>query len=457
MNTSSSSSKGQKTKSKAEYFSKGSEGYTFLADSFKRFGESNGTQGIDPFISDRKRIYDIYDRYAVFSKYSRPQFPQRFTALASKYQIASYKDRKRLDSPSKDIFLFSIHFFTAFISFNFFFLSFPANFKDVEADPKKRKLISFSSPPVSSESETSFKPRTGILATTTPSPSSDLGATPLSAATSKFLFGSDEKSEVSEQAEFANLKDYSENEETSIKQEEEQVVDKDEDEDNLLANMMKQVNIQKKAPRSTSYEHEIVYFQDSKHNKMVAIKIRLPSATLASDIDIKLKLRGKTQYLCVTHQVYPKFWSEALSIMSIGDILGVNNREWHNYRHEQEKVQTQLRKAHGKWVAEDEEGQGEEPIMSVFELKLNFICDDIFDETLKEYPKTGFNFSKIAVPGETNRKKDVEFLTILTIVLVSKVKEEIKKGKNTPVKKQLYIGCEDLVSSEDEAGDDDCY
>ena len=60
-----------------------------------------------------------------------------------------------------------------------------------------------------------------------------------------------------------------------------------------LIDMMKSVNIKKKAPRPMVYKHEVVYFQDSKHNKMVAIKVRLLSATISNHIDLLLKMKGK--------------------------------------------------------------------------------------------------------------------------------------------------------------------
>ena len=112
-----------------------------------------------------------------------------------------------------------------------------------------------------------------------------------------------------------------------------------------------------------------------------------------------------------------------------------------------------MRKKHGMYPAGSKGdwnyvNEEDKPILSTFAIKLDFICDDIFDPDVKKYPKTGHLFQRVIVPGATKKKKDCEFLTILTVVLVSKKKAERKKvKKSTPQKKDVMILFEDLESN----------
>ena len=113
-----------------------------------------------------------------------------------------------------------------------------------------------------------------------------------------------------------------------------------------------------------------------------------------------------------------------------------------------------MRREHGKCVPggeEEEELGDDEPVMSTFELKLDFVCDDIFDETLQPYARTGHLFQRIMVPGKTRKKRDIECITVLSIVLVSKKKEEKRRAKRTPVKRDIY----DLIQGRESDTDDD--
>ena len=224
--------------------------------------------------------------------------------------------------------------------------------------------------------------------------------------------------------------------------------------DDHLVSMMKKVAIAEKKPRKVIYEHEAVYFQDASHNKMVAIKVRLPSALLDEDIVINLKMKGNYQYLCICNKINQHFFSPHVTAATIGPLVNTHGRAWENFKHEQEVVQKSLRAAHGKCVPGGEEEQNlgeEEPVMSLFELKLDFVCDDLFDESLQPYPRTGHLFQRIMVPGKTRKKRDIECMTILSIVLVSKKKEEKKRAKRTPVKQDIY----DLIQGLESDSDDD--
>ena len=224
----------------------------------------------------------------------------------------------------------------------------------------------------------------------------------------------------------------------------------------FINSMMKQVAIEK-APRKVTYEHEAVYYQDTNHNQMVAIRIRLPSASMDRDYDIKLKMVGKNQYLSITHKLCKNFLSSSASKATIGQIVGTVGREWENYMHNQEELHKNLKKAHGNSEGGELAGEkaGGEGILSEFLLKLKFECDDIFDESLKEYPKTGHLFQRVMVPGVTRHKKDIEIMTIFSIVLVSKVKVE-RKQKKTPVKKRDVVDLvTDCFDSDDEQDDED--
>ena len=80
---------------RAKYFSHKSDGYKFLSEQFTAFDDSNGARGLDPNTSDQNSILGIYDKYAIFSPYSRSQFPAGFRRCASKRAIGKFKDRKR--------------------------------------------------------------------------------------------------------------------------------------------------------------------------------------------------------------------------------------------------------------------------------------------------------------------------------------------------------------------------
>jgi len=224
-----------------------------------------------------------------------------------------------------------------------------------------------------------------------------------------------------------------------------------------LVTMMKKVAIAEKKPRKVIYEHEAVYFQDAAHNKMVGIKVRLPSALMDDDIVINLKMKGNYQYLCICNKINQHFFSPHVTAATIGPLVSTHGRAWENFKHEQEVVQKSLRAAHGKCVPGGEEEQNlgeEEPVMSLFELKLDFVCDDLFDESLQPYPRTGHLFQRIMVPGKTRKKRDIECMTILSIVLVSKKKEEKKRAKRTPVKQDIYDLIQGLESDSDNDEDE---
>ena len=117
-------------------------------------------------------------------------------------------------------------------------------------------------------------------------------------------------------------------------------------------------------------------------------------------------------------------------------------------------MQKKLRKEHGKKASEEDEDDNcntkDNPITSCFELKLDFVCDNIFDDNVKDYPRTGHLFQQILVPGKTRKKKDIEIMTVVSIVLVSKKKVEKKKAKSTPVKRDIYSLIQDLESDDDD-------
>ena len=91
---------------KPKYFTPSSEGYTFLASSFKEFVRSEGNSGIDPFITTKQDIDAIYEKFSVFRDYSKTTFPQRFRSLADKFKLSKYKERKRAESPSECLIVF---------------------------------------------------------------------------------------------------------------------------------------------------------------------------------------------------------------------------------------------------------------------------------------------------------------------------------------------------------------
>ena len=70
------------------------------------------------------------------------------------------------------------------------------------------------------------------------------------------------------------------------------------------------------------------------------------------------------------------------------------------------------------------------------------------------YPRTVHLFQQIMVPGKTRKKRDIEYITILSIVLVSKKKEEKKRAKRTPVKQDIYNLIQGLESDTDNDEDE---
>ena len=96
---------GDRPKKKPKYFTNKSAGYIFLAENFKKFNNSEGKAGIDPFISEKCQIEDIYDKYSIFQNYSKETFPKRFRSLADQFRLNKFKERKRAESPSKFIFI----------------------------------------------------------------------------------------------------------------------------------------------------------------------------------------------------------------------------------------------------------------------------------------------------------------------------------------------------------------
>ena len=107
-----------------KYFKENSEGYKFLAGAFKEFDSTGGKSGIDSSISSKSEIDSIYRKYSIFHEYSERSFPDNFRNLASKYKLSKYKDRKRVDLPSKFFVLFYYY-----ISFSSSFTYKPPNSK----------------------------------------------------------------------------------------------------------------------------------------------------------------------------------------------------------------------------------------------------------------------------------------------------------------------------------------
>ena len=122
---------------RAKYFSNKSDGYKFLSEQFTAFDDSNGARGLDPNTSDQNSILGIYDKYAIFSPYSRSQFPAGFRRCASKRAIGKFKDRKRFigedaktcKSSSTNIYIF----------YSLLFLTFPP-FQRLPLQRNKRSL-----------------------------------------------------------------------------------------------------------------------------------------------------------------------------------------------------------------------------------------------------------------------------------------------------------------------------
>ena len=73
--------------------------------------------------------------------------------------------------------------------------------------------------------------------------------------------------------------------------------------------MMKKVSLEKK-PCKVIHKHKTVYFQDVSHNKKVAVKVCLPSASLDGNFAIALKMKGNLQYLCTSNKVNHFFLSK---------------------------------------------------------------------------------------------------------------------------------------------------
>ena len=90
---------------KPKYFTSNSPAYLFLAESFKQYSESGGTTGINPFITEKREIDSVYEKYSVFRDYSKSTFPNRFRALADKFKVASFKHRQREDSLGESIYV----------------------------------------------------------------------------------------------------------------------------------------------------------------------------------------------------------------------------------------------------------------------------------------------------------------------------------------------------------------
>lgn len=229
----------------------------------------------------------------------------------------------------------------------------------------------------------------------------------------------------------------------------------DNDNEEELASMMTKVDLNKKVPRKLVLENEIVYFQDSRHNKLVALKIRLPSATMDSDVDLSLKMKSTSQYLHILMAHNPFFLHPKLTQNTVGKIIGTKGREWENFKHGQEVLHKKLRDENGKYSKDHEGDERTEPIMSACEIKLDFICDDLFDDSVKAYPKTGYYFQRILVPGKKKSRggdRDAEWMTVLSVVLVSKEKVKPQKLKGTPVKESDIT---DLFDENDNGEDDD--
>ena len=195
-----------------------------------------------------------------------------------------------------------------------------------------------------------------------------------------------------------------------------------------------------KVPLKVIHEHEVVYFEDETHSKMVAITVRLPSATLFNEVNMSLVMKGTSQYLCIKTPMKQRFFDHDMAQANLANIIGDSGRRWENFLHEKEKGLVELRKKHGKWNAEQEEDAEEgqqEPIMSMMEVKLQFICYDIGDKWAKKEKDAGTFFQRHDIFGETKKLKHKEHLTVLTIVLAKKEKEK-PVNRQTPQKATNY-------------------
>ncbi len=230
----------------------------------------------------------------------------------------------------------------------------------------------------------------------------------------------------------------------------------DENVDMKLAEAMKEIAISKK-PMKVYYENEFVYFEDTRKNQLVALKVRLPSAALHSDFELSLEIRGSSQYFCIKHKNNPIFHSELLTQATVGSIIKMRGREWHIFRQAQEKLHMEMRRHHGGSEVLSDIDDATEPIMVCCEIKLDFICDDIFDESLKQYAKTGYCFNRFLINGVTDKDEDQELITVLSAVLVSKKKVAVKKIA-TPQKMTTLNLCRpdmEMFGVDDDDDDDD--
>ena len=105
----------------------------------------------------------------------------------------------------------------------------------------------------------------------------------------------------------------------------------------------------------------------------------------------------------------------------------------------------------------NEEDKEDKPVAAFMQIELPFVCDDIFDDLLVQYPNTGYNFRSLELELDVDDFDEIELfddmmnqnvdkndfgenemdvIFIFSIVLVNKVKN-IVSGKTTTKKKAL--------------------
>ena len=106
-------------KKRKTYWTDKTRSYQFLSDQFDLFLKTDGAKGIDPTITERKKINDIFEKFSVFSKedISQKQFPDNFKKLASDKALGRHKDRKRENAPSKLFYFIVLYSWFATNSF----------------------------------------------------------------------------------------------------------------------------------------------------------------------------------------------------------------------------------------------------------------------------------------------------------------------------------------------------
>ena len=225
----------------------------------------------------------------------------------------------------------------------------------------------------------------------------------------------------------------------------------------------KKVAIKKKGPMPIMLEHEVTNFYDHKHNKMVAIRVRMPGATQSNHLKLSLKMKGSSQYLSIQLMMSPWFFAKGVNKQTFGAIFTIPSRNWHNFLQEQEKSQKQYRKAHGTWTEKEEMDNfgGQEPVAAVCDIKLGFICDDLFDPTVpksKKYDGTNFLLAKVPLPGQNPKdEKDREIMSVLVVTLVAKEKEPEPKQATPVATWEIKVDANSLIGDGDGRNLDEEY